>query len=48
MIQFVVIANGDMNDEKSKIAALLREHKPAVLLPEKGTKPKVFYIREYN
>jgi Fe-S-cluster-containing dehydrogenase component len=39
---------GDLNDEKSKIATLLRAHKPTVLLPEKGTKPKVFYIREYN
>lgn len=39
---------GDLNDEKSEIAALLREHKPSVLLPERGTKPKVFYVRSYN
>lgn len=39
---------GDLNDVKSEIAQLLSAHKPTVLLPEKGTKPKVFYIRNYN
>lgn len=39
---------GDLNDEKSQIATTLKANKPTVLLPEKGTKPKVFYIRSYN
>lgn len=39
---------GDINDPKSEIAKKLKEYKPTVLLPEKGTRPKVFYIRNYN
>lgn len=39
---------GDLNDENSEISQTLATHKPTVLLPEKGTKPKVFYIRSYN
>lgn len=39
---------GNLNDEKSQIATTLKANKPTVLLPEKGTKPKVFYIRSYN
>ena len=39
---------GDLDDSNSKIASLLTEFKPEVLKPEKGTKPKVFYIRDYN
>ncbi|MDD2383594.1 MAG: 4Fe-4S dicluster domain-containing protein [Sulfurospirillaceae bacterium] len=39
---------GDMNDPKSQITKVLKENKPTVLLPEKGTNPKVFYIGSYN
>lgn len=39
---------GDLNDPKSEIVKLLRTYKPTVLLPEKGTRPKVFYIRSFN
>jgi len=39
---------GDINDPGSEISQLLRKHQPKVLKPEKGTKPKVFYIRAYS
>jgi len=39
---------GDMNDAKSEVATLLATNKTEVLLPEKGTKPKVFYIGNYT
>lgn len=39
---------GDISDQKSEIANLLKKHKPSVLKPEAGTKPNVFYIREYG
>jgi Fe-S-cluster-containing dehydrogenase component len=39
---------GDLSEPKSEITQLLNTYKPTVLLPEKGTKPKVFYIRSYN
>jgi len=39
---------GDMNDGNSELVQLINEYKPSVLLPEKGTNPKVFYIRDYN
>jgi len=39
---------GDLDDDTSTITSLLNEFKPEVLKPEKGTKPKVFYIRDYN
>ncbi len=39
---------GDLNDPKSEIVKLLKSYKPTVLLPEKGTRPKVFYIRSFN
>lgn len=39
---------GDLNDAKSEIAQLLKAHKSKVLLPEKGTRPKVHYIRAFN
>lgn len=39
---------GDRNDSKSKIAQLLKQHKSTVLMPEKKTRPNVFYIRKYS
>ena len=39
---------GDINDSKSEVHKLLKKYKSKVLLPEKGTKPKVYYIREYG
>ena len=39
---------GDLDDSNSNINQLLNEYKAEVLMPEKGTKPKVFYIRSYN
>lgn len=39
---------GDLNDPDDKINQLLAKHSSRTLLPDKGTKPKVFYIRSYN
>ena len=38
---------GDLNDPKSLPRKALAKHKPSVLQPEKGTRPNVFYIRDY-
>ncbi len=38
---------GDMNDSASSPRKALVKHSPRVLQPEKGTRPNVFYIREY-
>jgi Fe-S-cluster-containing dehydrogenase component/formate-dependent nitrite reductase membrane component NrfD len=38
------IIAGDMDDPKSEIAQLLAHHPVQVRKPEKGTKPKLFYI----
>ena len=38
---------GDVNDPASEAAKLLKAHKSFVLKPEAGTKPNVYYIREY-
>ena len=38
---------GDLNDPKSPPSEALATHAPRVLQPEKGTQPKVFYIRDY-
>ena len=39
---------GDLDDEESYIAKTLKENEYEVLLKEKATKPKVFYIRSYQ
>lgn len=39
---------GDIKDSKSKAAKLLKKHKAEVLKPETGTKPNVYYIRNFN
>ena len=38
---------GDVNDSDSAPRRALAKHEPSVLKPEKGTRPNVFYIREY-
>ncbi len=38
---------GDLNDSSSPVSRALAKHSPKVLQKEKGTKPKVFYIRDY-
>jgi molybdopterin-containing oxidoreductase family iron-sulfur binding subunit len=38
---------GDLNDPDSPPRQALAKHHPRVLQPEKGTRPNVFYIREY-
>ncbi|MGV1098392.1 4Fe-4S dicluster domain-containing protein [Thiovibrio sp. JS02] len=39
---------GDMADPGSEVSQLLKKHKPLTLQPEKGTKPNVYYIRNYK
>ncbi|MBT3227266.1 MAG: 4Fe-4S dicluster domain-containing protein [Deltaproteobacteria bacterium] len=39
---------GDSNDPSSKVSKLLKAQPSFVLLPEKGTKPNVHYIRNYK
>lgn len=38
---------GDLDNPNDPIHAMLANYKASVLRPEKGTKPKVFYLREY-
>lgn len=38
---------GDIQDPASEVAKLLKTHKHFVLKAEEGTKPNVYYIREY-
>jgi molybdopterin-containing oxidoreductase family iron-sulfur binding subunit len=38
---------GDLNDPESPPRKALNKHEPKVLQPEKGTRPNVFYIRDY-
>ena len=39
---------GDLSDQGGAVYALLKKHKHFVLKPEEGTKPNVYYIREYS
>lgn len=39
---------GDLQDPKSEVAQALKKHKSSVLQPEAGTKPNVYYIRDYR
>ncbi|WP_333833836.1 4Fe-4S dicluster domain-containing protein [Rubrimonas sp.] len=39
---------GDMNDPESGPSKALAQHKPKVLLADQGTKPRVFYIRDFS
>lgn len=39
---------GDRDDPASQVSQLLRKHKAAVLKPEAGTRPNVFYLRSYQ
>ncbi|MFQ5506005.1 MAG: 4Fe-4S dicluster domain-containing protein [Planctomycetota bacterium] len=38
---------GDVNDPRSPVSRALAKHAPRVLQKERGTKPHVFYIREF-
>jgi Fe-S-cluster-containing dehydrogenase component len=39
---------GDINDGNSEVAQLLKKHEHFVLQPGEGTKPNVYYIRNYS
>lgn len=39
---------GDLNDPNSKVSILLKTYDYEVLKPEAGTKPNVYYIRNYS
>ncbi len=39
---------GDLNDPDSAASKLLKKHKYFVLKPEEGTKPNVYYIRNFK
>ncbi len=39
---------GDINDPQSEAAVLLKRYKHTVLKPEEGTKPNVYYIRDFG
>lgn len=39
---------GDIDDPNSRVSKLLKQYKSFVLMPDEGTKPNVYYIRDYN
>ncbi len=39
---------GDRNDPNSDVSKALKANKSMILKPEEGTKPNVFYIRDYS
>ncbi len=39
---------GDLSNEHSKVSILLRENDHRTLLPDAGTKPRVYYINKYT
>lgn len=39
---------GDLSDMNSNVSKLLKKHKSSVLKPEAGTKPNVYYIRNFK
>jgi len=39
---------GDLSDPKSNVSKLLKKYPSEVLKPEKGTDPRVYYIRNYQ
>ncbi len=39
---------GDISDPNSEVAQLVKKYKGTVLMPEKGTRPNVYYIRSYG
>lgn len=39
---------GDLNDPKSEVSQILKKFRPLRLKEHLGTKPSVFYIRDYN
>jgi Fe-S-cluster-containing dehydrogenase component len=38
---------GDLNDPQSPPSRALARHQPSVLKEEQGTRPRVFYIRDF-
>jgi Fe-S-cluster-containing dehydrogenase component len=39
---------GDLDDPKSNVSMILKEHDAHVLLKEAGTEPKVYYIKKFG
>ena len=39
---------GDISDKNSEVAQLVKKYKGTVRMPEKGTKPNVYYIRSFS
>jgi Fe-S-cluster-containing dehydrogenase component len=37
---------GDLDDPNSKISKLLAKHETYQIFPEKGTQPRIFYVKQ--